>query len=223
MNKAGSLAAASALSSLALVASFAGSASASSAPTGAQPDLHVCYSQMLNDAGPGNVPGPGSSSTRFAPASASSTTQEIQGFTASSTCKVFFIDVKGGLYGNPGPVTGFNVGVYADSAGNPGALLHQSPNSPFTVSGSTYRIKMIPNDWAILNGTTYWIRVVAKVAGPAGNYWYWDTNSTAGLIPARWQNSGNALGTGCTTWTAANLVPCTNSPAPALEFAIEGN
>lgn len=214
-----------ALAATAAVALCGTGAHAAGAQAMASPAFHTCYSQMSHDAGPGMKPGPGSISSNFSGSLGSSSSQGVEKVTMPSTCKVFFVYVRGGLYGHPGPVTSFNVTIYQDASGSVGPVWSSSASSTYTTpSAGVYKISLNPNDIALLGGSSYWLSVSANVSGTTpGNYWYWDTNSTLGLGVSDWQNPGGAVNPACPVWVTGNFAPCTNAPAKALEFRFQGN
>ncbi|HJQ98874.1 MAG TPA: hypothetical protein VJ826_11215, partial [Candidatus Polarisedimenticolaceae bacterium] len=89
----------------------------------------------------------------------------------------------------------------------------ESPTGSFTIN--------IPG--CALTPGKKWVSVVANlaVAGGAGGQWYWGTRTVLTGTAAKWQNPGNGLHSGCTTW--GNMASCVGDTDPDMAFRLLGN
>ncbi len=162
------------------------------------PDGTACYDQMNSDQGNAGV------SDKFTDQKTLNT-KAADDFTLTSSCTVNEVDVFGGGYGWPGPVTSFNVTFYKDDgSGVPGKTMGTQHHLTYTYTDSgsgisgTYYIAL--NNAKTLAAGTYWVSVQAKMTLSTSGEWYWDGNTTQTGSPAAWKNPRNGFSTGCTTW-----------------------
>jgi len=86
------------------------------------------------------------------------------------------------------------------AAGLPGTLVTSALSQTYTggaASGDTAVITLATP--VSLPAGSYWVSVQARLDS-SGGQWFWANRSTQSNSPAAWQNPGDALVTGCTTW-----------------------
>ncbi len=71
------------------------------------------------------------------------------------------IDADGVYFNGTGPADSWNVFIYADAGGMPGATVYSILNTTVTVSGTTYTVNLSP--CATLPPGTYWIEIQANM------------------------------------------------------------
>jgi hypothetical protein len=116
---------------------------------------------------------------------------------AGPSWNVSRVDVIGQYYA--GPINFFDVIVYADAAGSPGAPVYSATGLAFTQSTNVFTINL--TSAAVLPAGTYWISVVANMPFIPNGQYYWQVN--AGPLAGSnlfWRDPCN-LATGFTNWT----------------------
>ena len=100
----------------------------------------------------------------------------------------------------PGGIT-YDVDIYPDSAGSPGAVATCSyPDMAGTLDGSATALSLsLPAACNLAQGT-YWVSVLPNLTFPPQSFWSVDVDPTIGA-PGVWRNPGDAYGTGCTAWS----------------------
>ena len=119
------------------------------------------------------------------------------------TWNVQSIDADGLYFNGVGPATDWNVFIYADNAGLPGAQVYSTLNQPVTVSGTTFTVTLSPA--AVLTAGTYWIEIQANMTFATEGEWGWTDRTVQSNSPAVWQNPGGGFAV-CPTWT--NKLTC---------------
>jgi hypothetical protein len=132
---------------------------------------------------------------------------------------VLAADVDGTYAGYPGPVRSFNLFVYADNGGMPGALVAQAPNSVYApVGAATFRIRA-SSPLILRRPGTYWFTAQANMDFGTGGQWYWSQRTVQTGNPSMWQNPNGAFGV-CQTWGVAT--GCTGTVDPDATFRLFG-
>jgi hypothetical protein len=116
---------------------------------------------------------------------------------AGQTWNVESIDADGVYFNGSGPATDWNVFIYADNAGLPGAQVYGILNQPVSVVGTTFTVNLSPA--AVLTEGTYWIEVQANMTFATEGQWGWTDRIVQSNSPAAWQNPGGGFGI-CQTW-----------------------
>lgn len=99
-----------------------------------------------------------------------------------------------------GPVDSFDVNIFPDDMGIPGAAAACAYTTlAYTNTGSTFFVPLVTA--CSLPTGTYWVSVVANMDFAAGGGFGWNTGPLSPGNSAMWQNPQGALLTGCTTWT----------------------
>ena len=119
------------------------------------------------------------------------------------TWNVQSLDADGVYFNGVGPATDWNVFIYADNAGLPGAQVYSTLNQPVSVSGTTFTVNLSPA--AVLSAGTYWIEIQANMTFATQGEWGWTDRTVQSNSPAAWQNPGGGFGI-CLTWT--NKLTC---------------
>ena len=79
---------------------------------------------------------------------------------AGETWNIDEVDVQGGYFGFPGPVTGFHVFIYQDAAGLPGTQVYSALDQSYT--GTTDFVITLATPASLPEGT-YWVSVQAHM------------------------------------------------------------
>lgn len=152
----------------------------------------VLFSQMTPSADPAIA-------SQTFPDFGNCTMQGADDFTvpAGPSWNVSRVDVIGVLGG--GPVSFFDVFIYADAAGSPGAPVYSATGLAFTQNTNVFTITL--TSAAILPAGTYWISVVANMPFVPNGQYFWQPNTgpLAGNV-FYWRDPCN-LATGFTNWT----------------------
>jgi hypothetical protein len=112
--------------------------------------------------------------------------------------------VVGGLYFNgAGPANSFNVRIYSDAAGIPGANVYTALAQPYSYDGVQYFTLSI-SPAAVLSAGNYWISVQCNMDYSVGGEFGWFAVLGAYGSVAQWQNPGGGFATTCTTWGPIN-------------------
>src|SRR6266545_5125696 len=126
------------------------------------------------------------------------------------TWNVESIDADGVYFNGPGPATNWNVFVYADSAGFPGAQVFSATNIPISQVGTTFTANLAPA--AVLAAGTYWIEIQANMTFGTQGEWGWTDRTVQANNGAAFRNPGGAFGCG-TAWVRKPVcVPTTSGP-----------
>src|SRR5215831_15351859 len=80
---------------------------------------------------------------------------------AGATWTVNSIDADGVYFNGPGPATSWNVYIYANAGGIPGAIIASTLNAAVTVVGTTYTVSFAPAP--VLTAGTYWVEIQANM------------------------------------------------------------
>jgi hypothetical protein len=67
---------------------------------------------------------------------------------------------------------------------------------------------------------TYWVSIQSRMDFGVGGQWGWEDRATQSNSGAAWQNPGDGLATGCTTW--APKINCIATTAPDMMFRLSG-
>lgn len=136
---------------------------------------------------------------------------------AGQTWNVDEVDIGGGYFGFPGPVAGFHVFIYQDSAGLPGTQVYSALDQSYTGTDPDFVITLATP--ASLPEGTYWISVQAHMDFSVGGQWYWSDRTVQSGNPGVWQNPGGGFGV-CPTW--APKTGCVGTPDPDAVFRLAG-
>ena len=125
--------------------------------------------------------------------------------------------IGGGYYNGAGPAAGFNVYIYANAAGVPGALVYSATAQPYYNYGTGFFGIGLGTAAVLANGT-YWLSVQCRMDLATGGQFAWDMVSGTHSLPAQWQNPGGGFGA-CLTWDDLNT--CNGiTPETDLSFAL---
>ena len=116
---------------------------------------------------------------------------------AGQTWNVQSIDADGVYFNGSGPANSFNVFIYTNSGGLPGAQVYSTTNQPWVQSGTTFTVTLSPA--AVLSAGTYWIEIQANMTFSVGGQWGWTDRTVQSNNPAAWQNPGGGFAI-CPTW-----------------------
>ncbi|HEX7769232.1 MAG TPA: hypothetical protein VF422_04300 [Dokdonella sp.] len=124
----------------------------------------------------------------------------------------------------PPPTITYDVNVYPDSSGLPGATATCSYTAiPGVVTGGTGLSVALPSACSLPQGT-YWVALQANVDFPP--QMFWSNKPDAGLgSNGAWRNPGGGFGAGCPNW--ADITTCGGSSPvgggnPAFLFQVVG-
>jgi hypothetical protein len=142
--------------------------------------------------------------------------------TDASGWTVDQVNIGGVYFNGSGPADSFDVSIYPDAGGVPGAtaactytgLSYTGAPPSFSIPLST------PCD---LPSGTYWVAAAANMAFGAGGEFGWNTYSGFNLgANAQWQNPGGGFGTGCSSWS--DMATCLAFPGyTATSFQVVGH
>jgi hypothetical protein len=113
------------------------------------------------------------------------------------TWNVESIDADGVYFNGFGPATDWNVYIYADSGGFPGAQVYSTTHIPISQNGTTFTANLSPA--ACLTEGTYWIEIQANMTFGTQGEWGWTDRTVQSNNGAAWQNPGGGFGI-CMTW-----------------------
>jgi hypothetical protein len=114
------------------------------------------------------------------------------------TWNITEVDVLGTYFNGSGPANSFNVFVYQDSGGLPGANVYTALDQSFT-SADNFNFVISLSSAAVLPAGTYWVSVQANLDFGVGGQWGWTDRTVQSNSPAAWQNPGGGFGI-CLTW-----------------------
>ena len=120
---------------------------------------------------------------------------------AGRSWKVAQVIAVGRYYDGSGPASSENVTFYLDRKGMPGYAVKGCSYMGVAGAdhGGTFTITL-PKVCTLRPGT-YWVSVVANMAYRGGRGdWGWEDAAETGPYQAEWENPGNGLGAGCTSW-----------------------
>jgi hypothetical protein len=136
------------------------------------------------------------------------------------TWNISEVDVLGAFNG-AGPVNSFNVFIYQDSGGLPGALVYSATDQLFT-SADNLNFVINLTTTAVLTQGTYWVSVQANMDFAVGGQWYWTDRTVQSNQGAAWQNPGGGFGVGCMTWGQRGATCGIDPTAPDQVFRLVG-
>ena len=126
------------------------------------------------------------------------------------TWNVQSIDADGTYFNGPGPATDWNVFIYIDNAGLPGAQVYSATNQPVSLVGTTFTVNLTPA--AVLGAGTYWIEIQANMTFGTQGEWGWTDRTVQSNNGAAFRNPGGGFGCG-TDWVRKPVcVPTTSGP-----------
>jgi hypothetical protein len=105
-----------------------------------------------------------------------------------------------------GPTDSWDVTIYANTGGMPGAVVAGPYNIVATQVLDTLNQYFFELDFpagVVLGPGTYWIGATANMAFGVGGQIGIGDNDMLHVSMARWRNPGNGFGTGCTAWGVA--------------------
>lgn len=118
-------------------------------------------------------------------------------FRVTKPCFASEVDVPGIYFNGSGPADSETVTFYTDDGGMPGTVI----NSQTVVGSDNDGTFTIPLNPVRIPAGPAWVSVVATMSFSAGGEWGWQLSSNdKGHGDAMWENPGNGLSTGCTTW-----------------------
>jgi hypothetical protein len=126
------------------------------------------------------------------------------------TWNVESIDADGIYFNGTGPAFNWNVFIYMDNGGLPGAQVYSILNQPVTVSGTTFTVNLSPA--AVLTAGTYWIEIQANMDFATQGEWGWTDRTVQSNSPAAWQNPGGGFGCGITWVVKTVCIPTAGGP-----------
>ena len=132
------------------------------------------------------------------------------------------VDLTGVYFNGSGPADSFDVTIYADAGGVPGAPVCSDPGLSYTNSGTSFSIPL--SSVCALSAGTYWLSAVANMDFAVGGEFGWSAFAPASLPGSvgKWQNPGDGFGTGCTSW--GDVDTCLSFPGTnSFGFQIVGS
>lgn len=123
-----------------------------------------------------------------------------------------------------GPAANFDVVIYQDASGLPGAVAFaDSAVVPLSVFDGDITIDLTTP--AILGEGTYWLSVVANMPFTPDGQWYWRTATVQTGNPYAWEDPDGVVGIPeCVTWQpGASVCGAGGGEDPDLSFSISGN
>jgi len=127
-----------------------------------------------------------------------------------ATWNVQSIDADGTYFNGAGPATNWNVFIYMDNAGLPGAQVYSTTNQPVNQVGTTFTVNLTPA--AVLGAGTYWIEIQANMTFGTQGEWGWSDRTVQSNNGAAFRNVGGGFGCG-TDWVRKPVcVPTTGGP-----------
>ena len=137
---------------------------------------------------------------------------------AGQTWNVESIDADGLYFNGAGPATDWNVFIYSDNAGLPGAQVFSATKIPISQVGTTFTANLSPA--AVLNSGTYWIKIQANMTFGTQGEWGWTDRTVQSNQGAAFRNSGGDFGCG-TDWVR-KPVCVTTAGGPDQVYRING-
>jgi hypothetical protein len=138
---------------------------------------------------------------------------------AGQTWNVDSIDADGVYFNGPGPAINWNVFIYANNGGLPGAVVYSTLNQPVSVVGTTFTVNLSPA--ACLTEGTYWIEIQANMTFVPNGEWGWTDRTVQSNNPAAWQNPGGGFGV-CPSWQPKLAVCVPTAGGPDQVYRING-
>lgn len=127
------------------------------------------------------------------------------------------VDVAGDTILGSDEPTSFNVFIYRNNSGVPGAQIFSATGLAYVEAIGIYSVTL-PAGPTLLDGT-YWLVVQANAA--SGENWGWRQRTVQDGYPAQFVNPGNGLGSGCATgWSPRTS--CTLGSGPDQIFVLYG-
>ncbi len=127
------------------------------------------------------------------------------------------VNAWGSYSQGPGPADSVDVTFFADAGTLPGEPLCEYEGLvPLDTEGDFDIDLPAP---CVLDADTQWVSVEAALAFAGAGQWNWEMEDAQVGAGAAWQNPGDGLLTGCTTWGRAT--DCLGSP-PDFTFQLEG-
>jgi hypothetical protein len=168
--------------------------------------VRVLYDQNDNDTGIGIT------SQNFESVYDAYDDQAADDFTvpAGHTWRIRNVTVTGTYFSGIGPARSWNVFIYTDGGGLPGALIASRTKRGKSTCCSFWFT--FSNRIEVPAGVN-WLSLQANMDFDPNGQWGWESRSVQSGNPAMWQNPGDGFATGCTTWGV--LTTC----VPVGEFA----
>ena len=138
---------------------------------------------------------------------------------SGQTWNVQSINADGFYFNGTGPANSFNVFVYTNSAGFPGAQVYSTLNQTWTQNGTTFTVNLSPA--AVLTAGTYWIQVQANMTRNPNGEWGWTDRTVTSNNAAAWQNPGGGFVL-CPSWSRRAATCAIDASAPDQVWRING-
>lgn len=138
---------------------------------------------------------------------------------SGQTWNVQSIDAEGFYFNGTGPANSFNVFVYVDSAGFPGAQVYSTLNQTGTQNGTTFTVNLSPA--AVLTAGAYWIQIQANMTRNPNGEWGWSDRTVTSNNAAAWRNPGGGFGM-CLSWSRRAATCGIDASAPDQVWRING-
>ena len=135
------------------------------------------------------------------------------------TWTIMSVDADGVYFNGPGPANSWNIYIYANAGGMPGAVVFSALNQPVVVSGTTYTVNLTTP--AVLTCGTYWVESQANMTFNPNGEWGWTDRTVQSGNPAQWQNPGGGFGV-CPTWMPKLATCVPSASGPDQVFRING-
>ena len=139
---------------------------------------------------------------------------------SGQTWSIQSIDADGVYFNGMGPANSWNVFIYADAGGMPGAVLFSVSNTTVTQINTTYTVNLSPAACPLPTGH-YWVEIQANMTFNPNGEWGWTDRIVQSGSPAQWQNPGGGFGM-CPTWMAKQAVCVTGASGPDQVFRLNG-
>jgi hypothetical protein len=130
------------------------------------------------------------------------------------------VDILGVYFNGPGPSDSFNVNIYADNAGLPGANVYTATGLAYSSANNLDFVIPLTTP-AVLTEGTYWVTVVSRMDFLTGaGEWGQTERLVQSGNPAAWQNPNGGFATPCTTWGVRST--CLGLGGPDNVFRLVG-
>lgn len=134
--------------------------------------------------------------------------------------------VINGVYsaGYSGAANTWDVVIYADAGGMPGASVFSQAGLTATLDTAGDITLDLAPAVSLTTGGTYWLSVVCNMNFASTDQWFWNSRTVQNGNPFHWQDPGNLFGLGtCPTWgPGATVCIVGSSDEPDLLFTLNG-
>ena len=142
------------------------------------------------------------------------------------------VNLTAQYFNGSGPPDSFDVTIYQDAGGAPGAAVCTYTGLPYTATGVgngiTGAVSIPLSSTCSLASGTYWMSPIANMDFATAGEFGWSAFAGAPTpgAHAQWQNPGDGFGTGCTSWGDIDTCLASSSFPPGIDsmgFQIVGS